>query len=136
MKIYFAASIRGGGGEQNIQAEIISLLSHHGQVLTEHVGDASLTSVGENKASEHIFERDVAWLEEADAVVAEVTMPSLGVGYEMEKGESLKKKILCVYRPSDDRHLSAMIDGNPALTTQQYAQVGDLKQIFDKFFKK
>ncbi|MEI7962017.1 MAG: nucleoside 2-deoxyribosyltransferase [archaeon] len=44
----------------------------------------------------YIFDRDVAWIKEADLVVAEVSMPSVGVGYEIGFAESLGKKIICL----------------------------------------
>ncbi len=46
-------------------------------------------------------------------VVAEATTPSLGVGYEVAKAESLNKNILCIYRSNKTKRLSAMLDGNP-----------------------
>ena len=44
MKIYFAGSIRGGRGDAEIYAQIIEFLQGYGEVLTEHIGDTSLTS--------------------------------------------------------------------------------------------
>jgi len=41
MKIYFAASISGGRGDQAIYQQIIELLKQHGEVLTEHFGSAA-----------------------------------------------------------------------------------------------
>ena len=56
LNIYFAASIRGGRDQAEIYAQICELLSQHGTVLTEHIGDTSLTSSGEDtKTEEHIF---------------------------------------------------------------------------------
>ena len=36
-------------------------------------------------------------------MVAEVTQPSLGVGYEIGRGFALGLKILCLYRPQPDK---------------------------------
>ena len=46
---------------------------------------------------EFIYNRDVDWLRESDCVIAEVTQPSLGVGYELGFAESLKIPVLCLY---------------------------------------
>ena len=46
-------------------------------------------------------------------IVAEVSTPSLGVGYDLGRAESLKKPTLCLYRERDDRSLSPMVYGNP-----------------------
>ena len=36
-------------------------------------------------------------------MVAEVTQPSLGVGYEIGRAVAMGKKVLCLYRPSPDK---------------------------------
>ena len=46
-----------------------------------------------------------------DAVVAGVTQPSLGVGYEIGRAVDMGKRILCLYRPREGKVLSAMIRG-------------------------
>ena len=38
-------------------------------------------------------------------LVAEVTQPSLGVGYELGRAVAMGKKILCLYRPQSDRSM-------------------------------
>lgn len=126
--IYFAASIRGGRDCAEIYTQISSLLTQYGEVLTEHVGDASLTSVGEEtKTDEFIFVRDKRWILEADFVVAEVTNPSLGVGWEIAYAESLGKKVLCLYFQGADKKLSAMIAGNSWLTVCRYQTINEVK---------
>lgn len=62
--------------------------------MTEHISDKNLTELGEVLSNEKIYKRDIAWLNEADIVVAEATTPSLGVGYEIAKAEAINKKIL------------------------------------------
>lgn len=137
MKIYFAGSIRGGRDDRALYLEIITALKHYGTVLTEHIGDDTLSHLGEVKKDVHfIYDRDVAWLQSADVIVAEVTTPSLGVGYEIALAESLKKPVLCLFRMQEDRLLSAMIAGNKNITVQEYTTVQDVETIFSEFFKK
>ncbi len=135
MKIYFAGSIRGGRNDAELYAEIISLLGQYGEVLTEHIGDDSLSSMhGSGADPVHIFEQDSDWVKEADVIVAEVTTPSLGVGYEIGLAESLEKKILCLYREQEDRSLSAMIAGNRHLSIAEYESIEDIENILKDFF--
>lgn len=47
-----------------------------------------------------ILERDMQWLSQAQVVVAEVTQPSLGVGFEIARAITLNKPVLCLFRPS------------------------------------
>ena len=84
MKIYFAGSIRGGRDDAEIYSQIIEFLQGYGEVLTEHVGKKDLNAMGESTLSDkQIHDRDMKWLLESDLMVAEVTNPSLGVGYEI-----------------------------------------------------
>ena len=135
MKIYFAASIRGGRKDQNKYNELIGFLSSKVEVLTEHVGDLSLGQTGEQHFTDkEIYQRDLEWLESADAVIAEVTNPSLGVGYELGVAEKLGKPVLCLFDDSDhNRNLSAMISGNHKITTFRYTSLDQAKEEIVSF---
>lgn len=95
MKIYFAGSIRGGRSDVKLYEQIIRYLKNFGEVLTEHIGTQSLTK-GEDDNNRFVHDRDLKWLASSDVIIAEVTTPSLGVGYEIAKGVELSKKS-CVY---------------------------------------
>ncbi|XP_063775908.1 5-hydroxymethyl-dUMP N-hydrolase [Pseudophryne corroboree] len=112
--IYFCGSIRGGREDRALYQRIIQELKRYGPVLTEHIGLPEITDAGEDATEggdKFIHDRDVEWLQRADVVVAEVTQPSLGVGYEIGRAVAMNKKILCLFRPSCGRVLSAMIRG-------------------------
>src|SRR5688572_28019732 len=125
-KVYFACSIRGGRDDAELYADIVKLLKTQFVVLTEIFAEGKLTAMGMNKPSEEIYKTDVTWIKEADAVIAEVTNPSLGVGYEIAKAEEWGKPVLCLYRPSADRRLSAMIEGSPNLSVVEYRSVDEI----------
>ena len=136
MKIYFAGAIRGGRNDAKIYEKIIIYLGNLGQVLTEHVGDQNLGNMGEKECIDMgIYKRDLKWLQSADAVVAEVTTPSLGVGYELGIAEKLKKPVLCLYRPSKGKRLSAMVKGNKQLSLWEYHNLTEARLCIDSFFK-
>jgi nucleoside 2-deoxyribosyltransferase len=136
MNIYFAGSIRGGRNDHKLYFEIIKLLRAYGRVLTEHVGGAELSARGENVDDVKLHDRDLAWLREADCLVAEVTVPSLGVGYEIGKATEWGKPVLCLYRPNGGRSLSAMIAGAKGVKVKEYESTAELKSVFDRFFQK
>jgi 2'-deoxynucleoside 5'-phosphate N-hydrolase len=129
MTIYFAASISGGRGDQAIYQQIIDILKVHGTVLTEHFGSVTLTSAGENLADRQIHDRDLEWLRTADVLVAEVSTPSLGVGYEIGRAVEWGKRIVCLHRPSAGRRLSGMIAGSEGVETHAYTSIDDLRAI-------
>ena len=133
-KIYFAGAIRGGRGDALIYFEIVRRLAKYGQVLTEHIGDAALTSLGETADDKQTHDRDLEWLRKSDLLVAEVTAPSLGVGYEIGKATEWGKPVLCLYRPMAGRTLSAMIAGSSGITLKEYENTGQLREIFAEFF--
>jgi len=120
LNIYFAGAIRGGREDSRLYARLISYLQTFGTVLTAHVGDEELLRREKTLTEREIFARDMQWLQEADLVIAEVSTPSLGVGYEIGLAQTLGKAIFCLYRPREERRLSAMIAGNPALRVHSY----------------
>ncbi|HEY5686534.1 MAG TPA: nucleoside 2-deoxyribosyltransferase [Acidimicrobiia bacterium] len=132
MQIYFAGSIRGGGQDRTVYRELIEELGRYGRVLTEHVAQPQDAERG--MTDREIYERDMAWLAEADAVVAEVTVPSLGVGYELAAAEQMGKPTLCLFRASSGRSLSAMISGS-SLTVREYETVAQASEAIRAFFE-
>lgn len=137
MKIYFAGSIRGGREDSKIYQEIISYLKQYGTVLTEHFGDdAILEDIGKRFSDREIHDKDVAWLLESDVIVAEVTIKSLGVGYEIGRAIEHKKQILCLYRPKVNDRISAMIAGASAIVLAPYDTIDEAKICIKDFFSK
>ena len=137
MKIYFAGSIRGGREDANIYNQIILLLKNYGEVLTEHIGNVSLESSGEQKITDvFIHDRDLSWIVESDLMIAEVSNPSLGVGYEIAKAVELNKNIYCLYRISSKNKLSAMISGSNDIKIIKYDSLDTLKTLLSNFLTK
>lgn len=124
MQIYFAASIRGGRALQARYQAIVAHLQQAGHtVLSEGVAFATLQDAGLDDRA--IYVQDVAWLDASDLVVAEVSIPSLGVGYEI--GYALHRRqipVICLCE--EGAPLSAMIHGNPdpALRLIWYRDLG------------
>ena len=137
MKLYFAGAIRGGRQEVSNYHAMIAHLQTHAEVLTEHVGNKALSDGGEHDLSDdQIHARDVAWLEECDAVVAEVTTPSLGVGYELGVAEKLGKPILGLFDSGNPAfRLSAMLSGNSKVTVVRYQELKDAMEAIDLFIE-
>lgn len=112
MKIYFAASIRGGRDDAKIYQQIIEALKEKHKVLTEHIGNLALSDKGQGTLTdEAIYQQDINWLRESDVVVAETTQPSLGVGYELAYAEKIGKPVIILHQKGKGS-LSAMIQGS------------------------
>lgn len=134
-KVYFACSIRGGRGDAELYGALIRLIQKHATVLTEIFADHTLTPHGMNKPAREIWQTDLDWIREADVVIAEVTNPSLGVGYEIAKAEEWGKPVLALYRPSSDRKLSGMILGSPGVTNHEYTGLEEAETIIQTFLQ-
>lgn len=135
MKIYFAGSITGGRIDAPMYAQIIELLRKHGTVVSEHIGLDTLTSDGETDFDDtFIHDRDLEWVETCNVLVAEVTQPSTGTGYEIGRAVAWCKPILCLYRSVDGRRLTRMLSGNSAISVREYRAVEEVGSILDAFF--
>ena len=99
MKIYFSGSIAGGRKYLDIYKKIVAYLKEKGhQVLTDHIIIDNILEFENQLKPEEIFQRDIDWLNECDVLVAEVSNPSLGVGYEICYALERKIPTLCIYQ--------------------------------------
>lgn len=134
MKIYFAGSIAGGRTYLETYQKIVAYLKTMGhQILTEHVVWPDVLEWETNFTHEQVYARDIGWLTESDCLIAEVSKPSLGVGYEICYGLRLGKPVLCVYQK--DLCLSSLILGNtsPGMHVKEYGNDQELKNLIDEF---
>ena len=135
MKIYFCGSIRGGRQLATTYEKLIALLSEYGKVLTEHLGsDEIINSKDRILTDKEIHDRDLQWVKESNVVVADVTVPSLGVGYEIGRAIEMGKPLLCLFNTSSDYTLSAMIAGSDEVVNHPYKNPEELESILDQFF--
>lgn len=134
-KVYFAASIRGGRSDVNVYHQMIEYIKQTCVVLTEHIGISS-HNVKENSVQEDqaIYEKDVSMLRDCDLVIAECSVASLGVGYELAYAEHHHKEVHIFYRKSATQ-LSAMLKGNQYFHIHPYEDIETFQEIFDKIIE-
>lgn len=136
MKIYFAYSFRESHEDRVWCSQIIRELRHFGDVFTEGVDDGFIgATLGEKPKNVSVYERHAAWIKQADRVIAEVTVPSLEVGYEIAFAESLKKPILCLVRKKIGSILSPIIAGDSTLMIRQYESPMDIEMDIAYFLE-
>ena len=95
------------------------------RVLAGMVTNDAVTAGGEDLSAEAIFVRDMAWLAEAAAaggvLVAEVSRPSHGVGYEIAAARyRFGMPVICLYRPAFTRRCSGMLAGDSGIRLIEY----------------
>ncbi|UCE14843.1 MAG: nucleoside 2-deoxyribosyltransferase [Candidatus Heimdallarchaeota archaeon] len=129
MKIYLSCAIRGGRELQPNYQAILDYLNNNGHtILTYHVASPNVLEIEESMSDNEIFTQDILWLQECDVVIAEVSTPSLGVGYEIAYALGRNKPVLGVYDENKEKKVSAMITGNtsPHLTLRSYHSIPQL----------
>lgn len=112
MKVYFACSISGGRQDEKAYQHLVKVLLELGaEVPTAHIAETGIEIIDGQENPRDIYQRDVDWIEESDLLIAEVSTPSHGVGYEIGYALFLGKPVLCLYQRSV--LVSKMITGNP-----------------------
>jgi 2'-deoxynucleoside 5'-phosphate N-hydrolase len=121
MNIYFACSITGGRQDEQVYQRLVAALQDYGhQVPTALLASPDVMPLEGVVSADDVYARDVGWITECDMLLAEISTPSHGVGYEIGYALSLGKKVLCLYRKG--KKVSKMILGNPhpQLTVHAY----------------
>jgi len=135
-KIFLSGSIRGGRQLLETYRFMFDALEDAGaEVLSWHVADPELEKVEMRMTEEEIYARDIGLLVKSDALIAEVTVPSTGVGYEICRALVRGIPVLCLYSP--DAAISAMVLGNPdpLLEAKAYPDKTSLKNIIIEFIR-
>jgi len=136
MNIYFACSITGGRDFQPVyEAITAALLAGRHEVPTAHLAGTNIKMLEAAVHPNDVFERDVAWISACDALVAEVSTPSHGVGYEVAFALGLGKPVLCLYR--EGQSVSKMLTGNssPTIRVASYADTAGAVKIVRDFIE-
>jgi hypothetical protein len=136
MNIYFSCSITGGRNDQGIYKLLVDQLTDWGhEVPTAILASPNVLDYESSSAPNAVYKRDVKWVEDCDALIAEVSTPSHGVGYEIALALMLKKPVLCCYQKG--RKVSKMITGNdmPTLRLLSYTNQEELLSSIKVFIK-
>ena len=134
-KIYFAGSIRGGRVDAELYRRMIAYIRQTDTVLTEHVGDLSLSAFEQGRDRDAaIYDQDTGWLRESELLIGECTCPSLGVGYELAYAEKLGIPC-CVFYDRRKTQLSAMITGDPYFRIYPYETEEEIYTALDAILR-
>lgn len=137
MNIYFACSITGGRELEGFYRQFVVALEAQGHIIpTSHLARSEALEGERVLTPLDVYERDVKWIRECDALIAEVSVPSHGVGYEIGYALTMKKPILCLYQ--EGRKVSRMITGNPdpALRVEVYSTFEEALRRAEYFLRR
>jgi nucleoside 2-deoxyribosyltransferase len=136
MNIYFSCAVIGGRSDQVVYQELVDhLISSGHTVPTAALASVEVLQGEDNLPAIDVFNRDEGWIRACDAMIAEVSTPSHGVGYEICLALSLNKPVLCCYRSG--KSVSKMILGNSShrIYFAPYDQIGDAVVQIDRFLE-
>jgi nucleoside 2-deoxyribosyltransferase len=137
MNVYFSCSITGGRQDQAVYAAIVDHLLAAGHIVpTAALAHPSVMSEEQVIHPVTVYERDVAWVQGCDALIAEVSTPSHGVGYEIALALMLGKPVLCCYQHG--KLVSKMLTGNtlPNIQVSAYTHVEEVLTLVTNFLSK
>lgn len=137
MNIYFACSITGGRElEADYQKIVTALLADGHEIPTSHLAKSEVMENERVLTPQYVYERDVGWIKHCDVLIAEVSVPSHGVGYEIAFALGIGKPVLCIHR--QERRVSKMITGNPhpLLVVKSYSTLEEAMSLVKGFLQK
>ena len=128
MKIYFACSITGGRTDEPIYQQIVRTLQAAGhEVPTALLAGSDVLQLEIVVDPVEVFNRDTNWINDCELLVAEVSTPSHGVGFEIAYALNQNKSVLCLHRQGIP--VSKMITGNQAANLTVLAYQHDAEAV-------
>ena len=131
MKIYVSGSIYGGTQKIETYKILIENLEKYGEVLDKQIADINTIANEKYQKDEEIYEDLEQKLYDADIIFAEVSIPSLGVGYELGFADKLNKKIIAIYDQNYTPKVSTMIRGNKRIKLIPYTKIEEITEKLD-----
>jgi len=115
--------------------QLLEGLGH--EVLTCHLVDDDAWERDRLISPQDVYRRDMAWLQQCEVLIAEVSGSSFGLGFETGYllGATAKKAIL-FYRRDLEKKISLLITGNmhPNCTLAPYSNVTDVESFITSNF--
>jgi nucleoside 2-deoxyribosyltransferase len=133
MIIYVAGPIKGDTTYQNFYKDIISIVESDGHTaLAEMSGRFSTTLPLTDK---QIYSRDIKWIDGSKMMIAEISGPSLGVGFEIAYAIFSRKIPVLAVVNKNVQKVSSMLSGceSPLLKIEKYSDENELKEIIKKY---
>lgn len=134
LNIYFSCSITGGRNDQPMYAHLVQHLLARGCIVPNaHLAHPEIMVAETVTDPVAVYTRDIRWVDECDAMIAEVSTPSHGVGYEIAYALGQGKRVLVCYRAGV--RVSKMLTGNthPKITVRAYADEAEAVRCVEEF---
>lgn len=135
MKIYFGFTVAGDRSTIDTARRLVQLLQELGhEVLTRHLVSDNAWDADRSISPQDVFRRDMAWLDQCNLFIAEVSGSSFGLGFETGYLlGSTNKKVVLLYRRELEKRVSLLITGNTHAncTLVPYASVEEAEEFLN-----
>ncbi|MEO7157458.1 MAG: nucleoside 2-deoxyribosyltransferase [Vicinamibacterales bacterium] len=133
LKIYLACTVRGDRGAVAGLKSLVTALERSGHtILTRHLLDDDVEGAEAALTERAVYDRDIAWLEGCDVLIADASGSSFGVGFEvgyvLGRSDRTDQRVLLIYRADRRERISRLIVGNghPRCEVLEYANPDEL----------
>lgn len=141
MRVYLACTVRGnrsGVAAARVAAETLGALGH--DVLTSHLLEDGVDRAESSLSEREVYERDRGWLDACDAVVAEASGSTYGVGFEVGyvtgRAAGTGQRVFVLYDAACRQAVSRLISGysDPRGATCEYTSLDDVRAFIGRHF--
>src|SRR5262245_20621511 len=140
-RTYLARTVRGDRGGVAAGRRLADGLTARGHViLTSHLLSDDVETAEAALSEEAVFTRDLDWLTSCDALVAEASASSFGVGFEvgyiLARAATTGQRVYLLYEASRASRVSRLIVGNchDACVRVPYQTPEDLETFLNAYF--
>jgi len=142
MRVYLACTVRGDRAGLSAARAIADRLQRHGHdVLNIHLLADDADAAESQQTEEEVYRRDIERLSTCDALVAEASGSSYGVGFEvgyvLGRARHTGQQIVILYDAERRNTISRMITGNcdaVCCTTFGYQSIEQATAFVDRHF--
>lgn len=136
MIVYCAGAIKGDSSNQESYKEIISIVSRYDHAALSELNPEFHSTLP--LSDSQIFQRDIKWIEKSNLMIAEISGPSLGVGFEIAYALYVRGIPVLAVCKSEVDNVSAMINGcsSELLRIKKYNNNGELQDIIKSFLNR
>ena len=132
-KVYLALPSRFPKTHKCYLQQIISFLKDNQKVTL--IADFNWLNGNKERDNDDYFEKDIQAIENSDFVVAEISYPSSGVGFQISYSLTKKKKVLCLYKDTLNKTVSKFLKSLPENHTKVIKyDSNNLDAILAKYF--
>ena len=132
MRVYLAAAMTNPASDLAVVQALLATLEGLGHAVpTRHVADPGGRAADHRLSDRQLARRDLDWLAASDAVVAEVSAPSHGVGVEVTAAAAAGTPVLLLAR--EDVPVSRLLLGLEGVEAHTYRTAEEAAEQVRRF---